>query len=931
MEKNIILEIKRINNLMGLKEDVTPKLWAWLDDAVVGTFDNFTSTLAKFRNKGVPITDKEIGEFVSALKKSGNISDTEAKELLTLLTNNQGIRKVLSTTDDFLTDMKNIYQFSEPPSLAIMQKLSKLTSTQMDIIMDEVLKSIRTGIMTLGTNLNDSYNVFVTNFVNSLQNIIDNKEIINSVDDIYNSIDDKIISWLNKNIGNNKLTLKQSEQYYEAYSKELRSDPTIAAKIEELRVAGLLESNPPKIQKPSKVSGYTPKDNPGSDLLKSAKSTNGDGTVKVKPDETAEPIDNTQYQDDYIQGLIDGVEESGFEVMFDDINPNEVVNESVDDILNKSKFDIYRKNGIDQEFLKAFQVLIIKAQDSASENLKKIVSSIRQGKKFKFETPEQEKLIMKELKDSVGEKNYNLIVKRLDNPKGIKMGPLSEIFWVYIEPIVKKYRELLTNTYFANKAKKYGYIDVNDINMYFDNFTKNIEGTIINYRGGDISLGEIKKLKDQFRRLKSAADMDNLYYASLWTDLNGYLSKTLDKNSFESWGKITKKLMSEKGSAWRWVSWKEIISDAKITEEAQESLLKYSKGGNKTVLESIFTTSLLQKSEDIYKIGVKKIWKQRIGLKLLSAFTTGSFKTPKEMEEFLLKNGYATKNVNVGIKGVGIKLNAGGAYYLNRLLWRYIALPIIFTLVEWGIIGGMERMYGELDNKDGVDVGIDILIKRLIRKPIISDFVSSEEFKEAAPDWYEALNPFLDLIVSSPLSNFTKHWVESQFILDQKTPEEKDLEEFDEKIEEINKDLQKNPPTGAKESEMKNWKDTINGIMIQEGLVTPQIAKLVTDKMSIKRGIDPNRVNELREGIKTIYSDEGVIDKVAKVRENMKTVDEKVKGSAVEHIVVTTPNYVFKLINVDYKGIMYIKPDYETLMKTPNDKQTTHPLNELKF
>jgi hypothetical protein len=155
---------------MGLKEQITPKVLAWLDNAV-GTFDNFTSTLAKFRNKGVPMTNKEIDEFVAALKKSGNISETEAKELLDLFINNGEIRKVLSTTDDFLTDMKNIYQFSEPPSLAIMQKLSKLTSTQMDIIMDEVLKSIRTGIMTLGTNLNDSYNAFVTNFVNSLQNI----------------------------------------------------------------------------------------------------------------------------------------------------------------------------------------------------------------------------------------------------------------------------------------------------------------------------------------------------------------------------------------------------------------------------------------------------------------------------------------------------------------------------------------------------------------------------------------------------------------------------------------------------------------------------------------------------------------------------------------------------------------------------------------
>jgi hypothetical protein len=49
-------------------------------------------------------------------------------------------------------------------------------------------------------------------------------------------------------------------------------------------------------------------------------------------------------------------------------------------------------------------------------------------------------------------------------------------------------------------------------------------------------------------------------------------------------------------------------------------------------------------------------------------------------------------------------------------------------------------------------------------------------------------------------------------------------------------------------------------------------------------------------------------------------VDEKVKGGTVEHIVVTTANGVFKLIDGGRNGIVYINLEGEE-----------RPLNELKF
>jgi len=289
MENKLILEIKRINNLMGLNESVNP--WAWVDN-VVGAFDNFTSTLSKFRTKGVPMTDSEIDNFVAALKKSGNISEDEAKELLLLFKNNNAIRRILNTTDDFLSEMKKVYKDYEPPSIAVMKKLAALTKDQMDLIMKDVLESVQTKIRTVGTKFNNYYNTFVNNFTTTIQNIINKEEVINSVDDIYNLIDDNISAWLQKDVNDGITSLEKAETYYEVFSKELRNSPEIAAKVEELKVAGLLESNPPKTQRPSKVSGYTPKNNELNDLLGSAKVKNADGTVKVKKDQVDKYLAN---------------------------------------------------------------------------------------------------------------------------------------------------------------------------------------------------------------------------------------------------------------------------------------------------------------------------------------------------------------------------------------------------------------------------------------------------------------------------------------------------------------------------------------------------------------------------------------------------------------------------------------------------------------
>jgi hypothetical protein len=915
MEKNIISEISRIQNLMGIKEQLTK--WGWLDNTI-GTFDNFTNTLAKFRNKGVPITDSEIDEFVDALKKSGNISDNEVNELLTLFKNNKDVRKILSSTDDFLGDMKKIYQLSEPPSLAIMRKLSKLTGSQMDIIMDDVLKSIQKSITTAGTNLNKTYNSFVTNFVNSLQKIIDNKEIINSVDDIYNSIDDRIIVWLNGNISGGKLNLKDAEQFYESYSKELRSNPTIAAKIEELRVAGLLESNPPKIQRPSKLSGYTPKNNPGSDLLKSAKSTNADGTVKVKFDETTEPVVDDTYQDDYIQGLIDEVNSSGGfeEVELSNVNPDEVIVDKID----PNFFNEYGGD-IDFKFLEAAQWLKKTADNTKNKTLKKILVILKKGKKLKGKDFEK---IEEELKTLLGSR-YNILTERLLSPKFTKLNLLQSFYWKSIEPLVRKYREAYTPSYFEFVAKKSGLSGAN-FDFYFNNFKSRLETYIVTFDPKKANIGELRKLKDDFLRLRSAGVETNMYYEKLWSDLNSYIEKNLDASLKEDWNDILKKIAIEKGSNWRYLTWKEITKDPNLIKLAENASV-----GSKT---GSFSPG--QIVEDIVK-KVSKVFWSNYGDNVVSYFMSGSIRSPKQMQEFLIKNGYAQSGMN----GM-FNLSAGGANFLTTQLWRYVYLPMTIAGIST-VVNLRAEMSAEtdIDQQPFYEHFFDSLWDNMSTINWFNNRLVDEDFEKYAPEWYSWFKnvmkftpPAANIIYTTTASAFAKY----------PTPEERAHDYVDSIVSEIEQTL----PADNKISKetLDIWKKAILGPMVKDVSIynlPKETADNVVANMVSVVSVDPLLKNEIHTYISELSKKGTVTDKLSTLKEINAKYKDRIVGSAVTDIIVKTPTKTYKLIdskNGNYSdnkgkklnGIVYVTPDYKTLKKGDlNRKIEYHPLNELKF
>jgi len=566
--------------------------------------------------------------------------------------------------------------------------------------------------------------------------------------------------------------------------------------------------------------------------------------------------------------------------------------------VNDMDGDIFKGLNINTDFISAYRMLKSRISKK-NPKIKEYVDAINKGVTMNTDD------IVDDLKSVLGTNQIEQIKLRLENPSPIKtIGKVSDIFWTYVEPIIANLRELFKTSGRAESIFKT--ITKKQPKSTLDDFMNTLESVQINF-DGKLTEGQIKSLKDKFSRLKSEGDVPDTY-AKLYDDLDNFLNSKLDDVGKEEWLKIKSQLMAENPSDWKWVTWKEMIGDVDIIKSVEKETYE------------VFNPITLKK-EQVQKVASKSynILKKYRG-NIYSLILTGSLQSPKQLKQFLLKNGYAKRNLYGKLD-----LSASGKNYVNQWFITTFALPLGYALLEYLYEGLVNRGLSGSDYDDGfIDTYIDYVLGDFLPKKM------SEEFKDASPEWYEFLSPILDFTIKSPMIKVFKASIEGK-VLDFKTQEEKDLEMLDKEISDVEESL-KNKPPKLLVADFERWKRIINETMLQRGLVNPQTAKLVTDKMSIKYKVDPNVVNGLKQSIKRVHSDGSIVEKATEIAKIMSGATKSLDDSAVEDIVVTTPNNgTFKLVMDDYKGVMYVEPDYEKLKKTPNVKQTTKPLNELKF
>lgn len=942
MENNLLVEISRIHQLMGVQ------------NKTLIVEQGILPILRSFLKKGLTF-EQAIDDAVELAVSTGKMTKAEADEAARLLKNETKLvddieRAYKSPKLDLNTEIalqKRMEDLAKKSGYENVDKFLKsvkgLTQEEVNIITNEgVLKMISGNKFVKTQNSYD--NVWVPEIIKMLKEGLDNPKLLLNITDLENmyemfakEMSEKFLKKWKKqfkidNLDSGKISQQEydkiiqnadktvGEPVFNYFKKKFnyRNNSEITELVEKYKSLNKIDNGPSSIKKPS-YGESTPRssvyelDGTGESIFNGKVTDEIDLVDDIKIKDDLFPS-TTPKIGDYID---EGVEETATEIISPRSNP----------------FKLESKGGfatveLNFKFFEAFsQLKYLSTRTSTNPEIKKtlqkMAKAIRDGEKISWTLSEVEHLN----KSGLNLDQIALIEERLKYPIQTKMGLLGEIFWRWIEPFVKKYREVILNSeYFRNLANKFGAKLPNTTAAgYFDDFLKTLELRLTKMNiSTSVSEGEIKQLKDKFVRLRSELGESDQYYAQLWNDLNSYMLQNLDTKSLDAWRDLTVKLQNEQGSGWRYSSWKEIINDSNITKMADDAVLKNAPKESQDIFKNIMESSLLTATEKTTK-GIFS-WVKKNGAKLWTFFMTGSFRTPKEMMEYMISRGYATKAQGP----FNITMTAGGANYLQTQLYKYIYIPLMYASLTTLIEAAGEAFSGlDLDGKSFLDGLISNLYKSLFSKDIIGYFIDSDSFKSQYPDWYKFIEPLYDVAFSSPANKILKRVVESQFIVDQQTPEEKAHQDLDKELNQFELELEKDGSKLGKE-ELARYKKMIeNNIYLDNNLKNNVISN-----MSLESRIDPKLKEELHGLIKDAFEkNKGFRGKLTEIKEGLEAINRVRNSTPIDNILVTANGVRYLLFEepVGSGYIYFYKPKYSEIINNPKTPKTTHNLNELVF
>jgi hypothetical protein len=379
-------------------------------------------------------------------------------------------------------------------------------------------------------------------------------------------------------------------------------------------------------------------------------------------------------------------------------------------------------------------------------------------------------------------------------------------------------------------------------------------------------------------------------------------------------------LTKESESSWRWNTWKEIVNDPDLVKKAETDLAESGLGlasKVETQFDSFMTKSMALWLPSL----IKKMWKSWLGKRFLSVMLTASWKTPKEMQEFLIKKGYAYRELKMG----PVYMSAGGVSFFYKQLTKTFFIPVMIA-VAFAIGESIAEVWTkhDLDGKIVFQTAWDKMWSSLTGRNIANDTLNTPEFEKTLPDWYKAIQPSLYKIVRAPAARALVSYVEHQIIGKMETPEETSLREFDEMIIKIEKELTSNEKI---ETEFEFWKEVINGRMVQNNFLSAEQASKVTNGMYIEIKVDPTIKEKGHEAIKNIYKEdesksaaEKVVDIATALKNGTQNFYDEIKEKPIVNFMVKSNDGDFKTVNGEKNGIVY-----------EDEGGIQRPLKELKF
>lgn len=255
MENKIILEVKRINSLMGDKKILLEQptfLRAFIDDLITaspGLSKKFDDLLKTVKIPGKSLEDTDIDRFVNEAKKAGVLTDDEAKMLSKVLKNDADLRKALDGTGSFFDELKKVSDTKKTPDgFKFVSNIAKLSEIEVAEIVKKTTSSL---IKNTKEGIGFIYNHVDTMFDTWLSGLKVNNHMINNVDEVYDAMYDRVNTLLKKRVADGTITEVDAKAFFDEITENIKCCSKTKNKLDDMLENGYVANKPKKTTTPN--------------------------------------------------------------------------------------------------------------------------------------------------------------------------------------------------------------------------------------------------------------------------------------------------------------------------------------------------------------------------------------------------------------------------------------------------------------------------------------------------------------------------------------------------------------------------------------------------------------------------------------------------------------------------------------------------------
>jgi hypothetical protein len=352
--------------------------------------------------------------------------------------------------------------------------------------------------------------------------------------------------------------------------------------------------------------------------------------------------------------------------------------------------------------------------------IKNAVDAIKKGKKLTSEEISLTKTYLEGARDPSGSRAFSdnevaKIVNKLNNPtKGFTL--VDAFYWRVIEPLFKKWLALDLKNYF--KLIK-GQLKTQDL---VNEFQRSAERALRDFDVNNME-GSLREMRDKFIKIKSTNLGKNLgSYEDIYREWKRWMRLELkgNKKALDNFDAMCQKMETQKSNLFG-SSWGELVGKVGKEERIDPKNVNFDVNQAASTMSKIAWRSLLGRARP-YLIKLKE--------GLITNFVANTFRTPRDMERFLISKGYSRSYKNP-LKDAAI------VNLLQSLAMKFVALPTIIFLflalaeLIYNVFGGASDIdlskaaHDIFFGSGGLDTGLQF---------------GSEAFREALPEWYKYLS-----------------------------------------------------------------------------------------------------------------------------------------------------------------------------------------------